>query len=545
MGKKALSTQTLVNVFPDWADIRTDEQSLGFQLMNVIGATFDDMRSQVTKAGVNRFLNTAVVGDIGVTYRHDLPGNFVFEREDDDDTELFWIAPTVSGVKGDNVYTVTLASGNTVEQFWYHTPPTRIEIGTSVSGEWVLASGFVQGSPFAPLTLSGLCHNPNRLAVTMSGGTSYLDIEDDNTVRRGRVHIRGVTREGLDATEELFFLHDETQYTRHEYTSISDGDRAVSVYGMKEVDQAHIIVRSARFQDPEYRSAWDLSVTEGKNFNPLFWGLGSGLWTHEQYSLDLRQYDAEDIELRLDGFTSKHTVMQQELVNWSGHSVKPLDLAVEPYSDNIWVVDSGVLYLYDAGLPYPDMSLLDGKDYDSESVLEPSSYSIMKGDELELLYIWRRPIRSIERHRAWVIRPDTNTYSLVDGEMVDYDTTEATSWVFGEPLNRMIRPAEFYYPDQEGFWVFCLEVEYADGEREIDKRVVNVVIKRPVTQFNLLDAGLTNHIVGIDIDSDNKIWVLDTVGGIHEVVRHYDTMIADFDRKVLYFREPYDKVKVY
>jgi len=201
------------------------------------------------------------------------------------------------------------------------------------------------------------------------------------------------------------------------------------------------------------------------------------------------------------------------------------------------------VYIYNTDIPYPDMSKLHGKQYDAPSVIEPSSYWVIVGEEVEINYIWRRPTQSFVRHRAWVTKPDGTKRSLEEGMEVPYHT-DNTSWIFGEPHGRAIRPSEVFTLDQRGDYVFSLECFYGDDTSSVDKRIVSTLYKTPEASFSLWDLGFRVPIVGIDIDSEYKIWLLDSNNFKHEITPHYDKMIIDFKRKRIYFRERYDQIKV-
>jgi hypothetical protein len=538
---KGRSTQQLVNTFPTWSNIRNDEQSLGFQLLNTVGQEIDDLLSQLDQANNNHFLSTSRVSDIDVFYIYELPGDYEFTKDDDDDTDFTYTPPTVSGVKDDVNYAVTIAEDNNIESFWYTNVPTRLSIGDTTSNAHMITSGPLTSSPFPVLTVSGWCHIPNHLTIKIEGGTSYLGLEDKNLVRKGLVQIEGLTREGLEVTEEIVFLHDETQQTIHEFKSIEPS--GIRVYGVEDPDVAELVVTSANFNADDYPVNYpDIGATVEDESLPLFWSLASGVNSSIQ-TLALKKYDTDDPDLRMDGFATKSVLFKQEILDEGAGTITPLDLAVEPHSNRVWVVDSSKLYLYTSDLPYPDLSVLAPKDYQAESVIEPESYYVTKDDSVEINYVWRKPTNGIVAHRVWMIKPDGTKKSIESGVEVTY-YSDSSSWIYGEPRTRKIREAEFHTLDQRGDYVFCLEVSYTDETTSLDKRVVSVLSQSALAEYDLsaLITGVT--IAGVDFDSEYKMWVLDSAGTKHEIVRHHDIMLIDFKRKVVYLRELYDQVRV-
>jgi hypothetical protein len=386
-------------------------------------------------------------------------------------------------------------------------------------------------------------HLTNRLTVKIEDGTSFIGITDNGDGRQGVVYIEGKDRNNQEITEELFFIYNNTFKTINEFSEVTTS--GVKVYGIEDPDTTIITVTSASFNQEDYilgYSELDENVN-GNNIN-MFWAIGSGTQAG-QYTLDLKVYNTDDIGLRLDGFTSKQTILQQELLDTSSNRIIPLDLTIEPFSDRLWVVDSGNLYIYNDELPYPVLKdLLDKKQYHAECVIQPNTYYAVLGDEIELDYLWKRQTQGIVYHRVWVTYPDGNTYSLENGIAITYHT-DSSSWIYGEPQSRKIRPSEFYTLDQYGDYVYSLEVKYTDQTKSLDKRVVSVVYKIPEIQFSLSDLGITTTARGIDFDSEYNLWILDIAGVKYKIDRHYDNMMVDFERKVLYFREPYTRVDVF
>jgi hypothetical protein len=539
VAEKGRSTQAIVNSFPDWANVRKDEQSLGYQLINPAGKLIDDLRKQLTRVGDNYFLPTSIISDIDVYYKASLSSDFEFTKDDDDDTDFIFTPPTVSGVvSGGTSYSVTIAENNDIETFWYTPVPSRLSLSTTNEEDHFIASGVINSSPLNPA--SETVHLTNQLTVTVSGGTSFIGVQPDGSVRRSIIQISGKNREGAGLTEELLFVHDETQKTINEFSEVAVS--GIRIYGIQDPDVATVVVTSASFNEVDYPinyEGFDETVT--REAMPLFWSLG----TSEEgvNTLDLSKYDIDNLELRIQGFTTKQVILQQELLNEEGTNITPLDLAIEPHSSRIWVVDSGNLYIYSDALPYANLSSLEGKNYHANSVIEPNTYYTTIGEEIEVNYVWRRPVQGLVAHRVWLTKPDGTTKSLEDGAEVTYHT-DRSSWIYGEPKKRMIRDTEFYTLDQHGDYVFSLEVSYADDTKEIDKRVVSVIYQEPAAQFSLSSLGITNNCIGVDFDSEYNLWVLDNQGIKYKINRHYDKMLIDFSRKIIYFRELYESVQI-
>ena len=542
MATKALSAQRIVNAFPMWSETRMNEQSLGYQFANVIGNRMDDMLKQIQKIRDSYYIALANVADIDLYYYMRLPDTYEFTKDDDDTTEWIYTPPTASGLVDGTYFSVSAPTENTVENFWYLTPPSRISLGTTASGAYLMASGYAWQSPLSPVVVSGTIDVPNRLYVTVSGGSQYLYVDDYNITSRTIVQLDGEDRPGGELIEEMYYVYDEIQRSIHEFSQLDK----VNIYTPNNNSDIFVTVQSASYNLPELPHAWrDMTQTSYRDDMELFWGIGQGD-VDGQCTLELRKYNADDPTIRLGGFTATSAFQSYELLNTSSQRIQARDFAVEPHSDNIWVVDSGVLYLYDGNLYYPNMQGMTGRNYDAPSVIEPSSYWVVQNEEVKLYYTWKRPTSEITQYRIWVEKPDGNKYSIVGGVEGAYQTG-AGSWNAASFMtNRRIQQPDTFTMDQRGDYVYALEVQYADETSSIDKRVISVLSKTPEAQFGLASAiGSHNEIIGIDIDSEQKLWVLDTLGYKYQVNLHYDVMIVDFDQKIVYFREPYEQVRVY
>lgn len=536
---KAQLTQKLVNAYPLWADARSDEQSLTFQYLNIIaGKPLDHLYKQLNRIESNYFLGSSVLSDPDVFYQIRLPGSYEFTKADDDDTELIYIAPTVSGYIDNTAYEVIVASGNNIEGFWLDPAPSRFSIEDTATGDTLLFSGYIIRSPFEPLTTGGATHLTNQLTITVSGGENFWGF-DEGQFRRGVIQVKGENRVGVDVTEEIPFLHDDTKQTLNEYVSVS----GLRVYGIEEPDTTFIWVKSANFNNDWHKVAYDnLDYSPENEQIPMFWGL-NGTETNNYPVLQLAKYDFDAFDLLAAGYSGRHPIMEIELLDQHSQPISPLDLAVEPFSERLWVVSSGMLYCYDAGRPYPDMSQTVDKDYGAECRIEPNMYYVARGEEVQLDYIWRRPVKGLVKHRVWVQYPDGNKYSIIDGSITVY-TTGADSWDWGEPFNRQLRASDTFTLSQRGEYIFSLEAVYTDETTSIDQRIITVPYKVPLKQYDLPEIGIVYAITGIDIDSEGKIWVLDNQGTKHQLDPAWDIMLIDYANKYIYFHENYDTVKV-
>ena len=557
------STQGIVNTFPPWSNIRSDEQSLGRQIMNSVALNFDDLSSQLQNVEDNFYILSSHVEDPDVFYSLALPSTYSFAKDPADNSPLPFTPPTVSGLIGMTSYALITSEDNTLRNFWYEIPPFSFSVDETLVEAAVLASGQLITGSFIPLLASGF--HTNRLTFKLSGAQSCLGIEDENILRRGVVLLHGQNRQGMEIEEEIPLLFDTIQQTMNEYSYLypNDGIRVIGV----QPNTAEFLLTTANFVS-EYRPvSYELDSTENDDPRPLFWGLGESSLGYS--TLDLQEYQNADIELRLEGFTEKQVVLQQELYDKEGNHINALDFVNEPHSDRIWIVDSEKIYLFSADLYSPSYKQLTKKQYDAASIVELNSYYAVLGDTIEVDYTWMKPTTGIDAHRAWVTKPNGSMLSLENGVEVAYHTDQS-SWTYGDINDRRIRPTEFYALNQLGDYIYSLEVKYSDGSSSIDQRICSVISQDAIQEWTLTSIGVSGVIEGIDIDSEGKIWLLVSIvpgagygsatfgtsiyggagtgGNLTERIRllpFYTSLLIDFDNKVLYTREAFDSIEVF
>ncbi len=536
MAQKYWSTQSLANAYPPWSNVHSDEQSVGFQLLNYgMGKYLDDLNQQLAHLVGNQYLSTSRISDPDKYYSVQLPANFEFTQIDTDNTQLSYSFPSITGHIDSTTYTVS--GVNTAKDFWENILPTTITINNTESSinNFLIASGLITQSPF-PILETELAF-PNKLSISITGATSFYNVLN-NTVSPGIVSIFGTTRERISITEDVYFTENETQQTLHNFATVS-GINTYNITG----DNAFIEVEANNFNNSLYPIAYQYSgSTPEKNYIPMYWEIGASSVLNFS-TLKLTKDIYGDIDLKNAGFTDRDTIQEWELLDESYSNITVLDIAPEPNSNRIWAIDASKLYCFDTSLFYPNTKNLLGKNYNAECSIQPSSYYSVRGEEVSLDYTWNRQTKGLVKHRVWVDFPNGTQYSILNGSMITY-TSDDNSWVFGEPLDKTIRASDFFTLSQRGDYVFSLEVYYTDDTTTIDKRIISNIYKLPQKSWSLSTIGLTNPVVGIDIDSEYKIWILDNTGTKTELSKFYDIFMVDYKKKVIYTREKYNALVI-
>jgi len=537
------STQGIVNAFPPWSAVRQDEQSLGYQLLNVAGTNFDDLEKQLFRVGANCHLATANLDEIDVLYKFALPGDYAFTVEEDVEGIETLGAPEVSGLWEDSYYAITPVDNNNIKDFWYTSLPDRLSEGISADGEFILASGYVFETPMLSSGInfpySGIFPIPGKCWITVSGSVDCMGVEG-GIPRRGMIQLEGRTRENVrEEVETVIFLHDDTKQSVREWEQIE----SVKIYGIQEEDTT-ITVRGSRFTAGPYKDFYDLSDNKDtKEPETIFWNVATvdGLQCLERmiYEVPFAERTAGYVGIQLD--------RRVELLDTSGATIgNVLDMAIQPFSDYFWILTaSNQLYIYDRYMYYPDCSVFTKKQYDAIAYMDSDTFHYILNEEAVIEYYLSRPIKSVARHRVYVKKPDGNTYLIEDG--VESAYTATGGWAYGVASERAIRSEDTFTLDQRGDWLFTLEVKYTDDSTEIDQRILSVDSKNALASFDLgeqvaFGGGVT--AAGLDFDTDQLLWVLGDDGTAYQIQPHWDIMLVDYDKKALYFRQQYDHIRV-
>ena len=94
-----------------------------------------------------------------------------------------------------------------------------------------------------------------------------------------------------------------------------------------------------------------------------------------------------------------------------------------------------------------------------------------------------------------------------------------------------------------GEYLFVVEASFVDKTQHIEKIIAKTMFKLPLCSLDL-SSELSYTVSGIDYDADQVLWAKDMNGSYHKIGMHYDSMLIDYDKKVIYFREKYDTVDV-
>jgi hypothetical protein len=524
--KKSSVVQELVNVFPPWARTRTSDQSVGYTFLNVLAQPMERLQKTLSRTGANVYPSTANLDEIDLTFKVALPETFQFDVDNTDPIVPVQLPPTVSGLLDGTWHPVVLADPNTVEAFWYDSLPNRGEITATVTG----VDHELLTMPASGVTESGDWDHHlggGDLWVETVGGARYLKTLDGK-LYRGRVILRGTNRQGMDDAETLIFPWDMKQKTTKEWSSISK----IEVYDME--DTVDVILTSANFNAEERLTPYNIAFSENRKKIDTFYGMSAAGNTLQRIG-----YVSDEWQQLVAGFVDKEVKEEWELLNQSGNTISGVDMALQPFTDLAWVATvSGVLYCYDT---HSDMvsgfELVRDRTPGSEVQIDLQQPGVLLGEDIEFMPWHARPVQEIRKWRLWYQTPSGQKYGYLDGEQVSYTSN---FWIQGRQLARNIGNASYITADERGEYLIVLEAIFMDDTQHTDKVLVPVRHKHPLTQITV--SGISG-VTGIDFDSDQKMW-LQAGGNYYQVDLHKDIMLIDYQRKTLYFHEPYEQVGI-
>lgn len=532
-------TQELVNVFPSWSKVRSDDQSVGYQALNTMANSMERMERQLRVIRDNQFLSTANLDEIDITYKVILGPGFEFDEDNTDPLFACPVAPEVSGLISGVWHDVEIAPDNDLESFWYDSIPNRITLADVVSGEnHEMVTLDAGDSPVSGLWLNHL--RGGHLWVETTGGVQYLQFEN-NSVKRAKVVLEGRTRKGTYEEETLIFAWDQKQRTLKEWKELYN----VGAFDME--DEIEIDVRSADFNNGPYLSPWNLKYSDRRNKIDEFWDVGHN---GDIPTLDRLEYQSDEWQQLVLGFSDTDVRDRWELLKSTDNpvsgvdvTISGVDMAIQPYTNRVWVATEDTLYLYDlreemvSGVndfldrtPGAHIQI----DYEEDSVL--------LGEPILFTPWHARPLKELLSYKIWYRRPDGTRYGILGGSEVDINTDHTVKITQGTPLSRTIENLIEIPTTQRGEYLVVFEGTFIDGEQQTYSRIFNVRYKLPLAEIPV--SGIVpDPIEGIDFDSDQKMWVK-TSDKYYRLDLHTDIMLIDYENKIIYFKEEYESVGI-
>jgi hypothetical protein len=544
--RKPRVTQELVNIYPEWSDIRSNDQSVGFQLFNALAPTLADIDNELYKMGKNQYLSTLNLDEPDLSYTVNLPKDFIFTSSGSDFSNPQYTPPTVIGTTEESLtVTVTEPETNDILGFWYNAFPDRTTIGNTL--ETIDYSLLSQTASLFPYT-STLTHHLSsitgggKLWIETTGGFSYITTDTvSNTLLRATIVITGTTRKGTVESETLIFAWDEKRQTQKEWRYITD----VQVFNFEST--VTVTITSGDFNNGPFLSFFNLRYSPNRRKIDEFWQLNE--LTNGVYptgtSLALVGYITDEWEQLVGGFSSKEVKEEWELLTSTNQSILSVDMKIQPFTDRTVVLaaDKQLYYFNIEETSTDNIQLLKGRTFGPDVLIDMPIRRVLLGEEVVFTIVHQRILQEISSYRVWYQDPTGHKSGLLNGISVSF----SSDFTIQNPtLQRLVQNETYITTSIRGDYLLVLEVTFLDGTTQTDKVIFSTNQKTPLATIDLSTL-ITEEVVGIDFDSDQKLWVL--VNGTYgkkyyQLDFHYDIMLVDYTNKVIYFREKYTNVDI-
>lgn len=529
--KKNTITQELVNVFPSWARIRTDDQSVGQQLLNAVSTPIERMQKEIRRAEANAFVTTADLDQPDLLYKLVLGPSFVFDTDTSDPFLTRSLPPTVSGTVGVDTYLVNATTANTLEEVWRVYLPDRFSLGAAVSGvDHELLDLQVDSMPWSGVALHHL--SGGHLWIECISGVQYIRNGEFGALERGQVVLTGETRKGTIESENIVFPWDQRQ------KSLRDWKKLTKVEALHMESGVNIKINSGDYNATDYLSQWNFRFSPHRKKVDEFWQIGE---VEGVPTLDRVEFATDEWQQLIQGQVEKTVVQSFEPLDSGGAPVTPEDLALQPYSDRCWIIDqAGTLYVYDLTDSTPEnIDLLKGRTAGPSVTFEVDFREIVYGESFTFIPWHIRPLSEILRYRIWYQDPSGARYGLKKGVTVPITDN---FWIVGQQIKRTVEDVITFTPSMRGEYLFVIEADFTDGRSENERMIMRTRDKKALEEWSI--SSLISGIpLGLEFDSDQKLWVR-TDEGYFRIDFHYDVMLIDYENKILYFREKYNEITV-
>ncbi len=548
-------TQELVNIFPEWTRVRSDAQSVGYQVLNSAAGHVENLQLNLQRLNDNMFLETFNLKEMDLLYKIDLSA-FSFVEQFDRGVFLKYETPAVQGFYLDHLgneqsEAITNIDDGSVSTF-FNSTCNRISAGSSFQGtpvklEDINISNLVipqgEASSIYPLTH----HNPDggSFFFSIEAGYPYLRLENSSLLR-SRIRIVGINSDNEEDSEVLIFPWESMLHTKKKWKEIS----YLETYDLLNVNihnspssqiPPKISIHSELVNQPDYISLTNLRFSKNRKKVDEFWGLinyDSSSPQGDSSYLERVEYVSDDMVNLLKGVVDKFTKERTRLKTPGGASITSIkDMALIPYSDNFWAITESKLYLFPLSVEnYEKFDKLQEGDAESEVSITSVTEDVVTGESFNFSVWHERQITKITKIKVWYTSPaGVDTYltnSGVDG------------FVENQASNRILFQGLFSF-SEEGDYIISASIELEDGTIQTSKRLARNRTKKALKEFDLssvLTAPQTAE--GICFDSEQELRVKTSDNTYYVVNQHKDIMLVDYTNKNVYLHEKYTKVTV-
>jgi len=526
---------------PSWTLARKDAQSLFQQLLNPIGLEIDDLTKKARLNLNGRFINTTSLAEIDVIYETRLGSDFEIQYDTSDFRIPKPIDPTITAVinDGDAPVEIPMSEDNSIQSFWYDAIPNRITVDADV----LTHASVLDSTEIAPgkITIFNDIYKAGYLYITISNGTKFID---DPTSEVAHVKITGTNRRGIIDSEIVLFTYNGTAITSKEWQSLT----SVEIFNVFPTS-ATISIDAIDFNYEELQYNSERYIDSTGNNKQIYIGIEElASKTYINYEV----FTANTVNDLLAGVNTKHEIEKVKIIDNIGADITgALDITIQPDSTRCIVLTGSNLFIYDLRKEYIDGKKLTNRTADSPIQIFSSLDSAIEGDIIRLKPKVYSDLKQVIKYKWDLEKPNgtkvtllynsiTDTFDEVQYVPIDnYDGWNRNPYETEDSNHFYNRDIE-YTIDTHGDYIWTLSIEYIDGSRDVDSRIVSSRFAEPLV---ILPHGISNP-VGIAFNSDYELYVLDNADSVHRVNLHHDTAMISIEDKIVYTREEYFSITV-
>lgn len=546
MNHKSYTTQRLLNRLPPWTTARKYQHSLAQQLLNPVGNELEHLHGKSTDAKRNRYLTTANLDALDVSYVVRLPSTFDFGTDQSNTGNPLYLPPTITGTLADGTE-VDVEAVESLEEFHAAATPTRVEdLGESVSLSLILIATQIQSLAAGVLNTIPVS---SRLYVTVSGGTQFTDTSRNSPY--AFLLFTGKTARGLDEVERIIIPYNGVFRTRKIWSELT----SVQYFGIAPATTT-IEIAALGFNMATETDPYRLFV-EPATEKLLYHGLGTQTYgsTHKYMTMI-----ANTLSDLYGGIDTQQIVREMELgyISDAFANITLNDIALQPFTNRLLGIDDYSLYVFDSDESVSDNRGLGQKTSGAMMIISADSYNYVRDESATFRPFWRRPIKRIYRNRWTLTTPSGTKRHIAIGASTAAVVLGDTGWIYNRTYTELVfgpfdatdgtvvSKQEFTIQlTKKGTYLLTLEVDYADGTKEKDIVPLHVHSKTAEAVLTL-PTGLQN-LDGIAFDADQYLWFLEEGGAVDTIYKARlatDTAIIDWRNKIIYLHEDYASVKI-
>jgi len=523
-------TQRLVNNFPGWTKIRKDPSTFGFRFFSVYADYFDLATVEIKKLSTSRNL---LQKGMGLPYIWSIQLDEVnfMTPEINKGGSITWNYPTtVTGVNSGGSQVLTRVES--IEELLWSVPDTIDQVD-SVGVDY-----FLIYDSDVPSVINTIAY-PERLIIVVSGSTSYLRKKaTENRFLSGRpkIFIEGYDINDMLFTEHMVIPDDGVFITQNAFFEleeiVSSGfDGRIQIYLATAtdyiVDEYHAVVNEELEGQLKLRT------------NVLTYLVDYG---YLQYFTDILKQGTSYRNGVIPDLENEEVIWEQHLLDENSNTYIPRDLAVNPNSTRLYVLDtSNKIHIYNHEIntfdPCVDESSLTRNSFVQVQPLK--SWALL--GETQTMFTWfARPIEPILSVTVYRRNPNG------DQEWLQDDLTWNTvSNSFAANAGIQSRPEDTWKDitfecefDLIGQWEFYCETQtpnettlYYSGVL-VDSLVAEKTLDTEITDLTSIYFGFNDHLYVSDVST------------VYEFQEYSDKYLANPQRQQLLVREEYTSVEV-